>query len=99
MKPVLKAPGTERLKQKYDELLSKFAFKFNLRRYGTEDPSEHYGLLAFWVRPANLGEVWVTVLTKYVYAGCSGFALLCVFIYDIERQAHARNMLAQDVLS
>ena len=32
-KPMLKAPGTKRLKPKYDELLSKFAFKFNLRRY------------------------------------------------------------------
>jgi hypothetical protein len=29
----LKAPGTKRLKLKYDELLSKVAFKFNLRRY------------------------------------------------------------------
>jgi hypothetical protein len=33
MKPTLKAPGTQSLKQKYDELLSRFAFKFNLRRY------------------------------------------------------------------
>ena len=29
----LKAPGTQRLKPKYDKLLSSFAFKFNLRRY------------------------------------------------------------------
>ena len=33
MKPTLKAPGTERLTLKYDEPLSNFAFKFNLRRY------------------------------------------------------------------
>jgi hypothetical protein len=33
MDPVFKAPGTKRLKLKYNELLSKFAFKFNLRRY------------------------------------------------------------------
>ena len=33
IKPTLKAPGTKRLKLKYDELLSSFAFKFNLRRY------------------------------------------------------------------
>jgi hypothetical protein len=33
MKSKLKAPGTERLKPKYDNLLSRFAFKFNLRRY------------------------------------------------------------------
>jgi len=32
MKPVLKAPGTKRLKPKYDELLLNVAFKFNLRR-------------------------------------------------------------------
>ena len=33
VKPKLKPPGTKRLKLKYDEPLSKFAFKFNLRRY------------------------------------------------------------------
>jgi len=35
MKPTLKAPETKRLKLKYDELPSNFAFKFNLRRYST----------------------------------------------------------------
>jgi len=29
----MKAPGTGRLTLKHDELLSSFAFKFNLRRY------------------------------------------------------------------
>jgi len=33
IKPMLKSPGIKRLKLKYDELLSSFAFKFNLRRY------------------------------------------------------------------
>ena len=33
IKPRLKAPGTERLKLKYEELLSNFGFKVNLRRY------------------------------------------------------------------
>jgi hypothetical protein len=33
MKPKMKALGTERLKLTYDNLLSRFAFKFNLRRY------------------------------------------------------------------
>ena len=33
MKPTLKVPGTKRLNLKYDELLSSFAFNFNLRRY------------------------------------------------------------------
>jgi hypothetical protein len=33
IKPTLKAPGIKLLKLKYDISLSKFAFKFNLRRY------------------------------------------------------------------
>jgi len=33
IKPTLKAPGIKRLKLKQGELLSIFAFKFNLRRY------------------------------------------------------------------
>jgi len=37
MKPTLKAPGTKRLKLQYDGLLSMFPFKFNLRRYTTEE--------------------------------------------------------------
>ena len=33
VKPTLKSPATERLKLEYDEPLSKFAFRVNLRRY------------------------------------------------------------------
>jgi len=33
MKSKLKAPGTERLKLKYDNLVLRCAFKFNLRCY------------------------------------------------------------------
>jgi hypothetical protein len=33
VKPVLKAPGTQRLKLELEKLLSNFGFKFNLRRY------------------------------------------------------------------
>jgi len=33
MNPMLKPPGNMRLKLKYDQLLSNFNFKFNLRRY------------------------------------------------------------------
>jgi hypothetical protein len=33
IKPTLKAPGTKRLKLKFEKVLSNFAFKFNLRRY------------------------------------------------------------------
>jgi len=33
IKPMLKPPGTKRLKPKYDEPLSSLTFNFNLRRY------------------------------------------------------------------
>jgi hypothetical protein len=33
MRPTLKAPGSKRLKLKYGEPLSNYAFNFNLRRY------------------------------------------------------------------
>ena len=36
MKSKLKAPGTKRLRLKYDGPLSSFAFNFNLRRYTQE---------------------------------------------------------------
>ena len=36
IKPKLKPPGTKRLKPKYDELHSSFAFKSNLRRYSKD---------------------------------------------------------------
>ena len=37
IKPMLKPPGTKRLKLKYGKLLSKFAFNFNLRRFTPAD--------------------------------------------------------------
>ena len=33
MKPVLKAPGSKHLKLNHNNLLTRFAFNFNLRRY------------------------------------------------------------------
>jgi len=39
IKPVVEALGTKRLILKYDQPLSKFAFKFNLRCYTTADAS------------------------------------------------------------
>jgi len=45
IKPKLKPPGCQRLKLSYDEPLSKFAFKFNLRRFNT-------------VTVSKLNEVW-----------------------------------------
>ena len=43
--PTFKAPGTKRLKQKNDELLSSFAFKINLRRY-TMGPETDFVLVS-----------------------------------------------------
>ena len=38
-KPTLKAPGSKHLKVEHENLLSSFAFKFNLRRYSAvNDP-------------------------------------------------------------
>ena len=39
IKPIWKAPKTKRLKLKYDEPPSKFAFKFNVRRYNVGAPA------------------------------------------------------------
>jgi len=41
MKPMLKPPGTRRLKLNCDKLLSTFAFKFNLRRYNMAALDRH----------------------------------------------------------
>ena len=43
VKPALKAPGIVLLKLKYDEALSIFAFKINLRRYNWEQRSGGHG--------------------------------------------------------
>jgi len=40
MKYMLKAPGDDRLKLKYDQLLSSFAFNLNLRRYNSDSESD-----------------------------------------------------------
>jgi len=36
IKPALTAPGTKLLKLNHDEVLSSFAFSFNMRRYSKE---------------------------------------------------------------
>jgi hypothetical protein len=41
IEPTLKPPGTKRLKPKCDQLLSTFAFNFNLRRYTLVDRGDH----------------------------------------------------------
>jgi hypothetical protein len=56
LKPILKAPKTKRLKLKYDEPPSEFAFNFNLRRY-TMGPAAYLargGAVLNDAYPANL---------------------------------------------
>jgi hypothetical protein len=48
-RPTLNAPGPERLKLNYDELLSSFAFNFNLRRYSEGRVAEF-----LWIAPADV---------------------------------------------
>jgi len=38
----LKPPGTKRFKRRYDDPLSKFVFKFNLRRYNLGEMQRHH---------------------------------------------------------
>ena len=54
LKPKLRLPRNERLKQKNDELLSSFCFHFNLRRYSL---GPHYWL--GWTVAFLLGELMV----------------------------------------
>jgi hypothetical protein len=51
MKPMFKAPGIMRLKLEYDDLLSSFAFKFNLRRFNAEQLAAFELQAAVLVRP------------------------------------------------
>ena len=64
IKPTWKAPGTKRLKLIYDRVLSKRAFKFNLRRY-----------TAGWrTRAGSTGGVPPTSVSSSTERGCGGGA-------------------------
>jgi len=52
---MLEAPGTKRLKRKGDEPPSNFAFKFNLRRYNSDDDSALVSVLVPPPPPAMAG--------------------------------------------
>ena len=58
IKPTLKAPGTNRFKPKFDNLLSFFAFNFNLRRYIGD-------------KPTGMGESGQKALTKFRAVGAA----------------------------
>ena len=49
MKSTLKAPGTKRLKLKYDHLLSSFAVNINLRRYTEAEKRAGKELWEWWL--------------------------------------------------
>ena len=79
MKPKLKAPGTKLLKLKYDEALSNFAFKINLRLYtwagealaGFLDPAALAGLLDPVGGLGNVADPALGGRAATVYASCS----------------------------
>ena len=63
IKATSKAPGTKRLRPKYDEPLSNFAFKCNLRRYNKADGR---GLAELLEALANVdGVEWIRILYAY----------------------------------
>ena len=49
IKPVLKAPGTMRLKRECGKLLSSFAFNSNLRRYNEAENAPLRAVLKGWL--------------------------------------------------
>jgi hypothetical protein len=69
MKTKLTAPGTKRLKVKHDDLLSRFAFKFNLRRYSMVLKQQF-----------KLSDVTILFL---VLAVPVTVGMLCIFIVDM----------------
>ena len=59
IKPMLKAPETHLLKLRYDEPLSKFAFKLNLRRYNEV-------MLAFHLDDSQIAKDALVEMSFYV---------------------------------
>jgi len=70
IKPALKAPGTKRLKPKFDEPLSSIAFKFNLRRYNQlpQHPLPSRGLRAHPGSAVQVAGIKTRVESAYVSA-------------------------------
>jgi len=63
MKPALKAPGIKRLKLQYDDPLSNFAFKSNLRRYTVVTDASPVGITL----PRSCGQDDCSALIEGVY--------------------------------
>ena len=51
IEPTLKTPGTERLKLENEQLLSNFAFNFNLRRFTEDDYDDEDDAAAAGAQP------------------------------------------------
>jgi hypothetical protein len=79
MKPTLKAPGSMHLNLRYEEPLSNFAFKFNLRRYTAVSVSNDlvtlYSLRT--IRPG--GELTVSVIHQTRYTRGHMVSYLTIF--------------------
>ena len=69
IKPTLKAPGTERLQLKYEELLSNFGFKFNLRRYSKMAKETEVESLYF------LGEMQAGAYTRPLFSSTQALSV------------------------
>ena len=67
MNPTLKAPGSRRSKLKHDELLSSFAFNFNLRRYNTAPGDGSSSSM-------GMSRLCASALSGYAPKDCSGCA-------------------------
>jgi hypothetical protein len=61
IKLTLKAPGNKRLKLKYDELPSNFAFNFNLRRHNEEAEKDRIDMQTLVEHSGNSAQNGVVV--------------------------------------
>jgi hypothetical protein len=98
-KPTLKAPGTKRLRLKYDGVLSGFAFKSNSRRYSTELlrlSGMLYGFLRHVLREQRLGrplqiDPMIPKLkppgTERLKLKCDVLLPICAFKFKLRRYA------------
>ena len=88
IRPMLNAPGTCRFKLEYDQLLSSFAFKFNLLRYKKEarDAAEMRLVDEAWVGTSQYCPTTSCNLTRNPHAtSCDAFEPLLLESYLILR--------------
>jgi hypothetical protein len=86
IKPTLKAPGTKRLKLKHDEVLSKCAFKINLRRY-TQPAARAAAVAAQPAAPAGLDQLNATFATTGTSTTTSTTGTTTTIAAQVERRS------------